>query len=103
MHLPPFHILGFVFQILSALRRCTTVALYPPITKGPDLLPIMPTPQNILDHAQRTESNGIITVPSIIQVWSHDPKSVDFLKSLEFVVRGLFSLLELGGFIGLLV
>ena len=77
-------------QILYALRSCTTVALYPPVTKRPDLLPIMPTPQNILDHTRRTKSTGIITIPSIIQIWSQDHKSVDFLKSLEFVVRRLF-------------
>ena len=94
MHLPPFHTLGFMVQILYALRSCTTVALYPPVTKRPDLLPIMPTPQNILDHTQRTKSNGIITIPSIIQVWSQDPPSVNFLKSLEFVVKRLFLLSE---------
>ena len=91
MHLPPFHTLGFMVQILYALRSCTTVALYPPVTRRPDLLPIMPTPQNILDHTRRTKSTGIITIPSIIQVWSQDPKSVDFLKSLEFVVRRFVS------------
>ena len=89
MHLPPFHTLGFMVQILYALRSCTTVALYPPVTRRPDLLPIMPTPQNILDHTRRTKSTGIITIPSIIQVWSQDLKSVDFLKSLEFVVRSI--------------
>ena len=87
MHLPPFHALGFLVQILYALRICITIALYPPVTKRPDLLPIMPTPQNILDHTRRTKSTGIITIPSIIQIWSQDHSSVDFLKSLEFVVR----------------
>jgi hypothetical protein len=99
MHLPPFHTLGFMVQILYALRSCTTVALYPPVTRRPDLLPIMPTPQNILDHAQRTNSNGIITTPSIIHVWSQDPRSVQFLKSLQFVVRIFFFLFSGFGFI----
>ena len=90
MHLPPFHTLGFMVQILYALRSCTTVALYPPVTKRPDLLPIMPTPQNILDHTRRTGSTGIIAIPSIVQIWAQDPRSVDFLKSLDFVVRGTF-------------
>ena len=98
MHLPPFHTLGFMVQILYALRSCTTVALYPPVTRRPDLLPIMPTPQNILDHTRRTKSTGIITIPSIIQVWSQDLKSVDFLKSLEFVVRSI-SAFRICGFI----
>jgi acyl-CoA synthetase (AMP-forming)/AMP-acid ligase II len=90
MHLPPFHTLGFMIQVVCVLRACRTVALYPPVTKRPDLLPIAPTPQNILDHTQRTKSKGMFITPSIIEVWSHDPKAVDFLKSLEYVVRGLF-------------
>lgn len=77
-------------QILYALRSCTTVALYPPVTKRPDLSPIMPTPQNILDHTRRTKSTGIITIPSIIQVWSQDLESIDFLKTLQFLVRVFF-------------
>jgi hypothetical protein len=89
MHLPPFHTLGVMVQIIQALRNCVAVALYPPVTKRPELLPIMPTPENILDHLQRTKSNGIITIPYNLQVWSHDPKSVDILKTLKFVVRRL--------------
>ena len=85
-------------HIIYALRCCTTVALYPPITKRPDLLPIMPTPENILDHLQKTKSNGLLTIPSNLQVWSHDPKSVDVLKGLRFVVREqLLLVLELEG------
>ena len=96
MHLPPFHTFGVMIQIIQALRSCITVALYPPITKRPDLLPIMPTPENVLDHLRRTKSNALITIPSNLQVWSHDPKSIDILKDLQFVVRGLFPVLELG-------
>ena len=98
MHFPPFHSLGFTVHNLCALRSCTTAALYPPVTKRPDLLPIMPTPQNILDHTRRTKSTGITAIPSIIQIWSQDPRSVDFLKSLEFVVRRLFPFQDLSLF-----
>lgn len=90
MHLPPFHTLGIMIHIFQALRSCITIALYPPVTKRPDLLPIMPTPKNVLDHLQRTKSNAIITIPSNLQVWSHDPKSLDILKGLKFVVRTIF-------------
>ena len=87
-----------MIQIIQALRSCVTVALYPPVTKRPDLLPIMPTPENVLDHLQRTKSNAILTIPSNLQVWSHEPKSVDILKGLRFVVREIFLLLELADF-----
>ena len=98
MHLPPFHTLGVMIQIIQSLRNCITVVLYPPVTKRPDLLPIMPTPENVIDHLQRTKSNGIITIPSNLQVWSHDPKSADILKGLKLVVRGLLPFLYLGRF-----
>ena len=81
-----------MIQIIQALRSCVTVALYPPVTKRPELLPIMPTPENVLDHLQRTKPNGIPTIPSNLQVWSHNPKSVDILKGLKFVVRRLLFL-----------
>ena len=97
MHLPPFHTLGIMVHIIQALRSCVTVALYPPVTKRPDLLPIMPTPENVLDHLQRTKSNGIVTIPSMLQVWSHDPKSVDIMKGLQFAVRRLLPFLVFGG------
>ena len=87
MHFPPFHSVGVMVQIMLALRTCITVALYPPVTKRPELLPIMPTPENVLDHLQRTKSNGIVTIPSNLQIWSHDPKCIDILKGLIFVVR----------------
>ena len=83
-------------HIIYALRCCITVALYPPITKRPDLLPIMPTPENVLDHLQRTKSNVLTTIPSNLQVWSHDPRSVDVLKGLRLIVRELLLMLELG-------
>lgn len=92
MHLPPFHTLGIMIHIIQVLRSCITIALYPPVTKRPDFLPIMPTPKNVLDHLQRTKSNAIITIPSNLQVWSHDPKSLDILKGLKFVVRTVSSI-----------
>lgn len=87
MHLPPFHTLGIYAQILFMLYGCTTVALYPPTARRPDLLPTMPTPDNILDHIRRTKSNGVITIPTLLQVWAQDDMSVKLLSELECVVR----------------
>ncbi|PPR05125.1 hypothetical protein CVT24_010381 [Panaeolus cyanescens] len=85
MHLPPFHTLGIYAQILFMLYGCTTIALYPPTAKRPDLLPTMPTPDNILDHIRRTKSNGVITIPTLLQVWAQDDMSIKLLSELECV------------------
>ncbi|KAF8892830.1 acetyl-CoA synthetase-like protein [Gymnopilus junonius] len=86
MHFPPFHTAGFMGQILFPLYNGCTIALYPPVVDRPDKLPMMPTPENILEHAEKTGVNLIITVPTQIQAWSQDPKAIKFLSSLIHVV-----------------
>ncbi|KAF8974264.1 hypothetical protein BDZ97DRAFT_1772696 [Flammula alnicola] len=85
MHLPPFHALGMFTLTILPLYSCTTIALYPPAALRPDLLPTMPTPDNILDHLSRTQSNAITTIPTLLQVWAQDENSVNLLSKLEFV------------------
>ena len=87
MHLPPFHAMGFQAQIILPLLGCTTVALYPPAVESPGLLPTLPTPDNILDHIQRTKSNALVTTPTFLQIWSRDQNAVDILSALQLVVR----------------
>lgn len=87
MHLPPFHSMGAVFQLLVPLANAGSVALYPPTSfsdhKKP---PIAPTSDNIQEHCQRTNVSAIIVTPNFIETWASQPKSVQWLKTLEFVV-----------------
>ena len=87
MHLPPFHTLGIFAQLLLPLFGCTTVAVYPPVVGSPESLPILPTPNNVLDHIQRTKSNALMAIPTLLQIWSQDQKAVEILSALQFVVR----------------
>ncbi|KAF8899601.1 hypothetical protein CPB84DRAFT_1847624 [Gymnopilus junonius] len=85
MHLPPFHTMGVYTQVFFPLYNCATSAIYPPVTDSPEKLPIMPTPDNILDHLRRTKSNSVVAVPTLLQVWGQDQDSIELLSSLEIV------------------
>lgn len=92
MHLPSFHTLGIYVQLLVPLYGCITVALYPPTAKTPSLLPVSPTPDNVLNHTVRTKSNGIMTIPTLLQIWAQNKNHIAVLKDLLFVV-GLYPFL----------
>lgn len=86
MALPAFHTLGIYSQVLYTLYGGTSLALYPPVTTSSDRIPMMPTPDNILEHTRRTKSNAIMTIPALLQIWGQSKEAVEFLKTLEFVV-----------------
>ncbi|KAJ3509565.1 hypothetical protein NLJ89_g5155 [Agrocybe chaxingu] len=85
MALPCFHTMGMVSHLLTGLYAMVPSGLYPPIATTPKSLPVMPTPQNILDHLVRTKCNAIIIPPAILQVWGNDSKAVELLATLEYV------------------
>ncbi|KAF8154594.1 hypothetical protein B0H34DRAFT_783744 [Crassisporium funariophilum] len=85
MALPAFHTLGIIVQLLSPLYAMTPVSIYPPKATAPNALPVIPTPDNILDHLRRTGSNSLVIIPALLQLWAQDKKAVELLASLEFV------------------
>jgi acyl-CoA synthetase (AMP-forming)/AMP-acid ligase II len=85
--LPPFHTLGIIAQALCSLYAMVPVGLFPPTATAPHLMPMIPTPHNILDHMKRTECNGLVIIPTLLQVWAQDKKAVELLASLDYVVR----------------
>lgn len=65
-----------------------SVTVFPPNSIIPDPLPpIVPSPENILEHMKLTKSTAIETFASFIQVWALIPEAVEYLKTLRFVVR----------------
>ncbi|KAG6906942.1 putative NRPS-like protein biosynthetic cluster [Tephrocybe rancida] len=85
MMLPSFHTLGVYTQVLYTLVGVNSVGVYPPQVTSREATPMMPTPDNILDHTRRTKSNSMITIPALLQIWAQSPEAVDLLKTLEFV------------------
>ncbi|KAF9479408.1 acetyl-CoA synthetase-like protein [Pholiota conissans] len=85
MHLPPFHAMGFILQNLLPLFSCAVVATFPPIVKRPTIVPQTPSPDAILDHIRRTDSNAILILPTYLQTWANDKEAIDTLRNMEFV------------------
>lgn len=87
MALPAFHTLGIIVHLLIGIYAMTPVSLYTPIATKRSSMPMMPTPDNILHHMVQTKSNCLVIIPAFLQIWAQDQKVVDYLASLEFVVR----------------
>ncbi|KAJ3503559.1 hypothetical protein NLJ89_g8377 [Agrocybe chaxingu] len=85
MPLPAFHTLGIITHLLCGFYGMVPIGLYPPIATTPQAQPMMPTPQNILEHTARTKCNSMIIIPALLQIWASDEKAVKFLSTLEYV------------------
>lgn len=98
MHLPPFHTFGICLQLLVPLSALYPICVYPPTSfDDPTKAPIIPTSHNIIEHSKRTNATMAVVVPIFLEMWSREPESVEWLKTLKFVVSTipLTSLLSL--------
>ncbi|KNZ74034.1 Linear gramicidin synthase subunit D [Termitomyces sp. J132] len=85
MMLPSFHTLGIYVQVLYPLFGLISVGVYPPQVTSREMTPMIPTPENILEHTRRTKSNSMMTIPALLQIWAQSIEAVDLLKTLYFV------------------
>ncbi|KAJ3994751.1 putative aminoadipate reductase [Lentinula boryana] len=88
MSLPSFHAMGVFIQLLVPMYAGITVAVYPPLVTRKDLLPLAATPDNIIEHLRRTQCSTCIAIPTMLQIWSQSPSSLDVLRSLKIVLTG---------------
>lgn len=86
MHLPPFHTLGIIASVIHPTYGLSPVILYPPVAFTPSQLPVMPTPDNIIDHLRRNKAEALMTIPTLLAIWAQDRESVNFLAKLKMVV-----------------
>ncbi|KAG6878934.1 putative NRPS-like protein biosynthetic cluster [Termitomyces sp. T32_za158] len=85
MMLPPFHTLGIYVQILYPMFGLVSLGVYPPQVTSSERTPMIPTPENIFRHTRCSESNSMVTIPALLQVWAQSPEAVDFLRTLHLV------------------
>ncbi|KAJ3740213.1 putative aminoadipate reductase [Lentinula detonsa] len=88
MSLPSFHAMGVFIQLFVPIYAGITVAVYPPLVTRKDLLPLAATPDNIIEHLRRTKCSTCIAIPTMLQIWSQSPSSLDVLRSLKVVLTG---------------
>ncbi|KAJ6473849.1 putative aminoadipate reductase [Mycena sanguinolenta] len=85
MALPAFHLFGITCQILQPLFG-SPAAVYPPTANSPSALPVIPTPDNILEHARKTKCRTLTAVPALLAIWFNSPEVVEYLATLHTVV-----------------
>ncbi|KAG6878149.1 hypothetical protein C0993_011567 [Termitomyces sp. T159_Od127] len=89
MCMPPFHAFGIGMQLFSAVYGVFCIAVYPPTSALPELLPpIVPSPENILEHMKLTKSDILVAPPTLYQIWATSPEAVKYLKTLRHAVYG---------------
>ncbi|KAJ6492518.1 hypothetical protein C8R47DRAFT_431590, partial [Mycena vitilis] len=94
---PPFAFSGMSCQLLGPLYGGVPVAVYPPTVLSPELLPISPTPDNMIDCARKTNCKAILTLPGVLMAWFKSPETMEFLNSLNIVLYGGGSLAQPAG------
>ncbi|KAJ7604467.1 hypothetical protein FB45DRAFT_1070376 [Roridomyces roridus] len=87
MALPPFHTFGIGFQVATPLCGIYA-AVYPPTATRRDALPMIPSPDNVLEHARRTKSRTLCTVPAFMVEWFNSPEAFEYLKTLHSIIWG---------------
>ncbi|KAJ7470082.1 hypothetical protein B0H11DRAFT_2434130 [Mycena galericulata] len=87
MALPAFHLFAILCQLFHPLFG-TCAAVYPPTATSPTALPILPSPDNILDHARKTKCRSISVVPSMLATWANSPPAIAYLKTLHTIIWG---------------
>ncbi|KAF8217447.1 hypothetical protein K438DRAFT_1656334 [Mycena galopus ATCC 62051] len=87
MGLPPFHVLGISCQLLEPLSGIC-VAVYPPTATSPSAFPMLPSPDNILEHARKTKCRSLTTVSTLLVTWFDSPDSLAYLTTLHTIIWG---------------
>ncbi|KAJ7845316.1 putative aminoadipate reductase [Mycena leptocephala] len=85
MACPAFHLAGTFCQLLQPIYGGVVVALYPPIATAPHELPVMPSPDNIIEYGRRTNCKSIMIFPTFLILWAKSPDAIAYLKTLDFV------------------
>lgn len=65
MAFPPFHAMGIMWQLFAPLVSGDAVAVFAPQAPNP---PIIPNAENMLEVGRITGYDGLVTVPSMLEV-----------------------------------
>ncbi|TFK74161.1 acetyl-CoA synthetase-like protein [Pluteus cervinus] len=85
MALPPFHALGVFIETMYPVFHQLTIAVYPPCVFSKGQLPMIPSPDNIIEHVRRINPDALVIVPAFLQAWARSPSAISVLNSLKYV------------------
>ncbi|TFK59329.1 putative aminoadipate reductase [Pluteus cervinus] len=88
MALPPFHSFSVFSQTMYSIFHQLTIAVYPPRVLAKGQLPVIPSPDNIIEHIRLTKADALMIVPAFLQAWARSPDAMSVLKNLQYVHFG---------------
>ncbi|KAH9834865.1 uncharacterized protein C8Q71DRAFT_797672 [Rhodofomes roseus] len=80
--MPMFHAMG----IMSTVFACAFGQVI--AVPAPQTPPALPTVENIIQGAMATKADLIMTVPSLVEAWSHNPEWVKWLATIDGISYG---------------
>jgi acyl-CoA synthetase (AMP-forming)/AMP-acid ligase II len=104
MGLPTFHGMGLLLQLTVPLNTGQPVVVYTPQNPAP---PVIAHAQNVYEVSKAAKCNAVFALPSYVEVstywevlsrtpsnnqlqaWSHSPEIVEYLSTLDILVRYL--------------
>ncbi|KAK7453562.1 hypothetical protein VKT23_001446 [Stygiomarasmius scandens] len=79
---PMFHVMG-MFQMVWSLTSGMTYGTF-----EPKLPPVQPTPEHAFEGAVAVNADYVLSVPSMIEVWSRQPSYVDWMATRDGIIFG---------------
>ncbi|EIW76897.1 acetyl-CoA synthetase-like protein [Coniophora puteana RWD-64-598 SS2] len=87
MSLPSFHTLGLETQLYMPMFALRPVVHFrPSALDSYTALPVVPNADNLIEYIKKTKVNTVTVVPSFVEQWASNPRHIEVLKGLEFVV-----------------
>ncbi|KAI6017888.1 hypothetical protein EDC04DRAFT_2607953 [Pisolithus marmoratus] len=81
-HLPPFHFMAVLRQVLVAITSLQSISVYAPTAyEDPTKPPVVANARNALENAIMTKSGGFFVVPAFLEEWVSIPESVKQLST----------------------
>ncbi|KIK59187.1 hypothetical protein GYMLUDRAFT_44941 [Collybiopsis luxurians FD-317 M1] len=86
--LPPFHVMAVFNQAYVPLYGRVTVSMFTPTVTKPDALPVILSPETVIETVRLTKAKSMLTVPTFLHLWSHSEDAIKVLAQCILVFYG---------------
>lgn len=78
--------LGICYQVLTPLYGLISTAVFAPTVTRTDAVPIIGTPETVLQAAKIIKPALLVCVPTFFHTWSQSDEAIAFLRTLRYTV-----------------
>ncbi|KAF9000302.1 hypothetical protein BDQ17DRAFT_1427302 [Cyathus striatus] len=85
MAIPPFHFIGFLLQVVYPVYGLLSLSVFPPTVWHETDQPSPATAEDILLHLRRTNANGVVLIPMMLEGMANSLDNIEYLRSFKVV------------------